>query len=412
MTYITPNEANTQQYYSLSQQISFDFNRMNVSHVDSGRLHISFRVHYDEGDGEEQQIAYDGHLSMFSELKVEENSKIVVFYKHYNLLTSFIQLIEKETVYSHTPSMIDQTIPTLDPQLTKSRNKTQHTRVVIFADDKTSLNSSTRLTLSIANTWKHFTSSSLDIDELEVKITDVKLWYKKTQASETTHRKIYSIHQQQLTNTQHLQTVQFRTDGMEHYLFAINRDIHEEYNTNMLRKPTNPNDASDRGGDPLPLRFYENPITKKYDDYIMQQHSPDLFYKDVVEGEDNGSYKHKLKTYIFPSHLQIRSNTLNIINYGVINEFNTPRHLLTLDARQTIKDRKDVDVCENIAKMYRVSLEDAFALLTSHHHFTTFEGKHETISVTYSRPTKPNSNPNYIGNTMNDMLCLVSVSEQ
>ena len=61
--------------------------------------------------------------------------------------------------------------------------------------------------------------------------------------------------------------------------------------------------------------------------------------------------------------------------------------------------------------MYRVSLEDAFALLTSHHHFTTFEGKHETISVTYSRPTKPNSNPNYIGNTMNDMLCLVSVVE-
>jgi len=114
----------------------------------------------------------DGHLTMS-----------YAFYKHYNVLTSFTQLIEKETVYSHTPSMIDQTIPTLDPQLTKSRNKTQHTRVVIFADDKTSLNSSTRLTLSIANTWKHFTSSSLDVDELEVKITDVKLWYKKTQAS-------------------------------------------------------------------------------------------------------------------------------------------------------------------------------------------------------------------------------------
>ena len=275
MQYITPSEASVQQFYTLGQNISFNLKHSNAQGINLDRLFLSYKLDYGEANGEAQHFAYNGRLSLFSELQLRREAAEKLHYPHYHLLSAFVTAFLRDIDYeSHNGSqIIIDPVLAINDDVRLSRNQFHHERLIVVADRNSAIISPDfELMLTVSNDWETFTSTTIANFRPNIKISDVRLYYEDTPLQESKKCQVFSVQHQFLTNTTANQTIHFNGDGTEHYLFAINQECVRHFaNLNFFQVPNDDRLARERvAGAILPLRFNRSRIDKKYSSYASK----------------------------------------------------------------------------------------------------------------------------------------------
>ena len=161
-----------------------------------------------------------------------------------------------------------------------------------------------------------------------------------------------------------------------------------------------------RTGVDLQLRFNKNPTTRKFDVYSSVQRIERMQDIDFLGAVQNGSYVHKLFTYIRPDYLRVRGSGKMTLDYGALDLSVLP----AIDVQHSMLQYKNIDICERVTALYPDADLSPLDLLMSHHYFTPIFGEYDQFIVSYSQPIRTSkTNPNYVGDTSQDMLVLLSI---
>jgi hypothetical protein len=246
MQYITPAEASVQQ----GQNISFNLKHSNAQGINLDRLFLSYKLDYGEAIGEAQHFAYNGRLSLFSELQLRRGAEERLHYPHYNLLSAFVTAFLRDIDYeSHNGSQfISDPVLAINDDVRLSRNQFHHERLVIVPNGDTAIISPDfEVMLTVSNDWETFTSTTIANFRPNIKISDVRLYYEDTPLKENKKCKVFSVQHQFLTNTTANQTIHLNGNGAEHYLFAINQECVRHFaNLNFFQVPNDERLARER----------------------------------------------------------------------------------------------------------------------------------------------------------------------
>ena len=407
-SFITPTETFTQQFYSLGQDIVFDLSHTGVKGINLSTLFLSYILDYGETIAEAQHFAYNRNLSFLDELALLKGGEKQLHYHHYHLITAFHNsFLQPSKLVSYFTPLFDDTVA-VNPEAKLSRSQQFHERLLIVAND-VAIESNFELHLTIAKHWQTFTSTEIAIFNPTIRISNIRLYYQP--ASPTSiPLQVFSIQHQFLTNTERIQSVQFHPQGgfAEHYLFALNNDvIQSSSRANFFHVPLSDQDSIVRTAVDLPLRFNQNPTTRKFDMFASTQKIERSQGREFIGAVQNSSYIHKLITYIRPDYLRILwSGSKTGVDYGALDLSVLP----AVDTQHLMLQQKQIDVCERIASLYSDVTLSSVDLLMSHHYFTPIFGDYDHFTVSYSRPIRTaRSNPNYIGDTAQDMLILLSI---
>ena len=187
MQYITPSESSVQQFYTLGQNITFNLKHSNAQGINLDRLFLSYKLDYGEANGEAQHFAYNGRLSLFSELQLRREAEEKLHYPHYHLLSAFVTAFLRDIDYeSHNGSQfIINPVLAINDDVRLSRNQFHHERLVIVPNGDTAIISPDfELTLTVSNDWETFTSTTIANFRPNIKISDVRLYYEDTPLKE------------------------------------------------------------------------------------------------------------------------------------------------------------------------------------------------------------------------------------